>query len=78
MRAHFIDSAAHVQWRVEHVRYNFDASSGPVHMSFFEGGKTNMCFNCLDRNIVQGRGSQICFIWEGNEPCAFRCRVVLL
>jgi acetyl-CoA synthetase len=34
---------------------------------WFIGGKTNICHNCLDRQIAQGHGDDIAIIWEG-EP----------
>ncbi|MEO1527234.1 MAG: acetate--CoA ligase [Planctomycetota bacterium] len=34
---------------------------------WFTGGKTNVSYNCLDRNIDQGRGEKIAILWEG-EP----------
>jgi acetyl-CoA synthetase len=37
------------------------------HAKWFVGGKTNACFNCLDRNIQQGLGDRLAIIWEG-EP----------
>ncbi len=34
---------------------------------WFPGGKTNVSYNCLDRNIKAGLGDRTAFIWEG-EP----------
>ncbi|MCC9602524.1 acetate--CoA ligase [Stieleria sp. JC731] len=34
---------------------------------WFVGGKTNASYNCVDRNIDQGRGDKPAIIWEG-EP----------
>jgi acetyl-CoA synthetase len=34
---------------------------------WFVGGKTNMAYNCLDRQIDAGRGDKIAILWEG-EP----------
>lgn len=34
---------------------------------WFVGGKTNVSYNCLDRNIEQGHGDRTAIIWEG-EP----------
>ncbi len=51
------------------MRYNFDRQKGQVHTSFFDGGRTNICYNALDHHIEQGRGSQPCFLWEvGPQP----------
>ncbi|NOY28940.1 MAG: acetate--CoA ligase [Planctomycetes bacterium] len=37
------------------------------HAQWFVGGKTNVSYNCLDRNIDAGLGDKIAIIWEG-EP----------
>lgn len=37
-----------------------------VKFTWFDGGKTNMCYNCLDKNLEQ-RGDKIAIIWQG-EP----------
>lgn len=37
-------------------------------MHFFKGGKTNVCFNALDRHVERGHGDRIAFLWEGNDP----------
>ncbi len=34
---------------------------------WFEGSRTNLSYNCLDRHINEGRGDRIAFHWEG-EP----------
>lgn len=58
----------HVQWDANHMSYNFDMRNGPVNIEWFKGGTTNICYNCLDRNIERGLGDSPCIIWEGNEP----------
>ena len=35
---------------------------------WFKGGRTNICYNCLDRNIESGNGGKVAIYWEGNEP----------
>jgi hypothetical protein len=54
-----------VQWEDSHMSYNFDIRNGPVQISWFKGASTNLCYNCLDRNIERGLGAETCFIWEG-------------
>ena len=46
--------------------HNFDRSAGPIAQKWFDGGKTNMCYNCLDRHLPQHE-NQVAFYWEGNE-----------
>ncbi len=43
----------------------YDFTEG--HIKFFEGSKTNLSYNCLDRQL-ETRGDQVAIIWEGNEP----------
>jgi len=37
-------------------------------VQWFKGGKTNICYNAVDRNIESGNGDKIAMYWEGNEP----------
>ncbi|MHC5024440.1 MAG: acetate--CoA ligase [Planctomycetota bacterium] len=37
------------------------------YAKWFVGGKTNVCHNCLDRQIDAGHGDEVAIIWEG-EP----------
>jgi acetyl-CoA synthetase len=41
--------------------------SGDVHIRWFEGGKLNVSYNCLDRHL-DTRGDQPAIIWEGDDP----------
>src|SRR3990172_5932568 len=34
---------------------------------WFVGGKTNIAYNCLDRNLASGRRTKAAILWEG-EP----------
>jgi acetyl-CoA synthetase len=36
-------------------------------VKWFVGGQTNLCYNCLDHQVAQGRGNKVAFFWEG-EP----------
>jgi acetyl-CoA synthetase len=47
--------------------YNFNIKKGPIYVKFFEGGKLNVSYNCLDRHLEK-RGNQVAIQWEGNEP----------
>ncbi|MEW6648419.1 MAG: acetate--CoA ligase [Pseudomonadota bacterium] len=37
------------------------------HIRWFEGGKLNVSYNCLDRHLDK-RGDQVALIWEGDDP----------
>ncbi|MBN2467175.1 MAG: acetate--CoA ligase [Deltaproteobacteria bacterium] len=47
--------------------YNFDIKKGDIFIKFFEGGKLNVSYNCLDRHLAT-RGNKVAIQWEGNEP----------
>jgi acetyl-CoA synthetase len=47
--------------------YNFNIKKGPIFVKFFEGGKLNVSYNCLDKHL-KTRGNKIAIQWEGNEP----------
>ena len=54
------------QW--DQVRsYNYDMEKGPIDVKWFEGAKTNVCYNCVDRHL-DVRPNKTAIIWEGNEP----------
>ena len=38
-----------------------------IAIRYFIGGKTNICYNALDRHLGL-RGNQVAILWEGNEP----------
>jgi len=38
-----------------------------AHIRWFEGGKLNVCVNCVDRHL-ETRGDQTAIIWEGDDP----------
>jgi acetyl-CoA synthetase len=39
-----------------------------AHIRWFEGGQLNVSYNCIDRHVKAGKGSQIAIIWEGDDP----------
>jgi acetyl-CoA synthetase len=47
--------------------FNYDMRKGPISIKWFEGGRTNIVYNCLDRHL-DSRGEQTAIIWEGNRP----------
>jgi acetyl-CoA synthetase len=38
-----------------------------AHIRWFEGGKLNASYNCLDRHLKE-RGDQVAIIWEADDP----------
>jgi len=37
------------------------------YAKWYIGGKLNVCFNCVDRHVGEGKGSKVAYYWEG-EP----------
>jgi acetyl-CoA synthetase len=44
---------------------NWDFKTGVIR--WFEGGKLNVSYNCLDRHL-DTRGDQVALLWEGDDP----------
>ena len=44
-----------------------DVDYHKAHIKWFEGGKLNVCYNCVDRHL-ETRGDQVAIIWEGDDP----------
>ena len=39
-----------------------------AEISWFEGAKLNISYNCIDRHVESGHGESSAIIWEGNNP----------
>ncbi|HEX5507876.1 MAG TPA: acetate--CoA ligase, partial [Pseudolabrys sp.] len=46
---------------------NTSYAPGNISIKWFEDGKINACFNCVDRHLEK-RGDQVALIWEGDDP----------
>jgi acetyl-CoA synthetase len=44
-----------------------DCDFSTAHIRWFEGGKLNACYNCIDRHLER-RAEQTALIWEGDDP----------
>ncbi|MFA7557157.1 MAG: acetate--CoA ligase [Hydrogenophaga sp.] len=44
---------------------DWDYTTGKIR--WFDGGKLNVSYNCLDRHL-ETRGDQVALIWEGDDP----------
>lgn len=55
------------KWEGEVVSENLDVRKGAVNIEWFKGGITNICYNCLDRNVQIGNGDKVALFWEGND-----------
>ena len=59
--------AERISWNKRWDRVS-DVDFTKAHIRWFEGGKLNACYNCLDRHVEEGHGDRIALIWEGNDP----------
>ena len=41
--------------------------SNPPFAKWFEGGKLNVAYNCVDRHVEAGNGDRVAFHWRGEE-----------
>ena len=65
--AFWSDIAKRITWYKpwEKVR-DFNFQNGEI--KWFENGKLNVSYNCLDRHVELGNGEKTAIIWEGNDP----------
>jgi acetyl-CoA synthetase len=47
--------------------WNYSKDMKDFKIRWFDGGKLNVSYNCLDRHLEK-RGNQTAIIWEGNDP----------
>ena len=47
--------------------FNYNSDNAPIDIKWYEGAKTNVCYNCVDRHL-EYRSNKTAIIWEGNEP----------
>lgn len=55
-------------WK-EVMSYDFDSigfKQGP-YVKFFDGAKLNVCYNCVDRHVKNGKADKVAFHWQGER-----------
>ena len=60
-----------LQWRDDHQSENLDVRNGAVDIKWFQGGKTNIAYNCLDRWVGRSHlchSSAYCEHAGGGKP----------
>jgi acetyl-CoA synthetase len=59
--------AERIDWFTKWTKVlEWDFTSARVR--WFEGGRLNACFNCVDRHVEAGHGNQVAILWEGDDP----------
>jgi acetyl-CoA synthetase len=62
------EQAKRITWSKPFTKVkNASYAPGNVSIKWFEDGKLNACFNCVDRHLDK-RGDQVALIWEGDDP----------
>ncbi|MBX3520049.1 MAG: acetate--CoA ligase [Xanthobacteraceae bacterium] len=56
-----------IHWMKPFTKVKNTSFDGNVSIKWFEDGKTNLSYNCIDRHLEK-RGDQVAIIWEGDEP----------
>ncbi len=46
--------------------YSFNKDT--VDIKWFEGGKINVSYNCIDRHVKAGKGDKTAILWVGDDP----------
>ncbi len=47
--------------------WDWSFAADDLHIRWFEGGKLNVAYNCIDRHLPT-RADQVAMIWEGDNP----------
>ncbi len=61
------EQAKRIHWMKPFTKVKNTSFDGGVSIKWFEDGKTNISYNCIDRHLEK-RGDQVAIIWEGDEP----------
>ena len=56
-----------IDWFKPYTKVKNASYTGKVSIKWFEDGKTNVSYNCIDRHLKK-RGDQVAIVWEGDNP----------
>lgn len=57
-----------IDWYKPYTQVNNSSfSQGDVKINWYQDGKLNACYNCVDRHLAD-KADQTAIIWEGDEP----------
>lgn len=48
-------------------RWRWNTRQREISHTWFEDGVINVCYNCVDRHVMQGRGDQVAILWQGED-----------
>ncbi|MBN2491275.1 MAG: acetate--CoA ligase [Planctomycetes bacterium] len=61
------EAAEQFYWKKKWNRVRSFDFTDRIDIKFYEGAKTNITYNCLDRHL-KSHGDKVALLWEGNEP----------
>src|SRR5690606_14920513 len=64
----WLKEAEKLDWIVRPTIAKNASSKDDVRIKWFEDGKLNACYNCVDRHVDNGNGNNIAISWEGDDP----------
>ena len=66
--AYWRDEAGRIDWSKPFNKVkNVSFAKEDLHISWYEDGELNVCYNCVDRHLAV-RGDKAAIIWEADEP----------
>lgn len=60
--------AKRISWSKQPTKIKNTSFEGDVSIKWYEDGKLNACYNCVDRHVENGKGDQIALIFEPDSP----------
>ncbi|HQJ08430.1 MAG TPA: AMP-binding protein, partial [Deltaproteobacteria bacterium] len=67
-QAFWAKQAERIDWFKKPTKIMDYSYKSPVYVKWFEDGELNVSYNCLDRQIANGRKNKAAIIFEGNDP----------
>ena len=65
--AYWSEVAERFYWKQKWNKVRSFDFTDKIDIRFFEGARTNITYNCLDRHL-ESRGDKVALLWEGNKP----------
>lgn len=60
--------AKRISWYKQPTVIKNASFEGDVSIKWYEDGKLNACYNCVDRHVENGNGNNIAFLFEPDDP----------
>ena len=61
------EEAKRLEWFKPFSKVKETSFDKPVSIKWYQGGKLNVSYNCLDRHLEK-RGNKTAFVWEADNP----------